>query len=51
MTAPKLHLVTLYLCDLCLNGAGGECYTPGCALWMNRAPDLPLGDAVTVSYA
>lgn len=34
--------VLIYLCDLCLGGAGGECHVPGCALWLNRAPDLPL---------
>jgi hypothetical protein len=37
--------VVLSLCGLCLHGAGGECHTPGCALWMNRAPDAPI-DAV-----
>lgn len=37
-----VRLVRLWLCDLCLDGAGGECHTPGCALWINRAPDLPL---------
>jgi hypothetical protein len=37
-----LHQVTLWLCELCLSGAGGECHVPGCALWMNRAPDLPV---------
>lgn len=36
--------VTLWLCDPCLYGAGGECHTPGCALWINRAPDIPLRD-------
>jgi hypothetical protein len=34
--------VTLTLCSLCLNGAGGQCHTPGCALWMIAAPDVPL---------
>lgn len=44
MAEPEIPVrkVTLWLCDLCLNGAGGECHTPGCALWINRAPDLPL---------
>jgi hypothetical protein len=41
-TEPKLHHVKLWLCEPCLNGAGGECHTPGCALWMNRAPDLSV---------
>ena len=39
--------VTISLCELCINGAGGECHTPGCALWMNRAPDLPVWAAMT----
>lgn len=39
---PTLHRVELTLCSLCLDGAGGECHTPGCALWINRAPDLSL---------
>ena len=38
----NLRRVTLYLCVLCLNGAGGECHSPGCALWINRAPDIPV---------
>lgn len=37
-----LRLVALVLCDRCIAGEGGECHTPGCALWMNRAPDVPL---------
>lgn len=37
-----LHRVTLTLCSLCLAGAGGECHTPGCALWLRRAPDVAL---------
>lgn len=40
----SVHRVVLDLCDLCLGGAGGECHTPGCALWMNRAPDMPVND-------
>lgn len=41
-TEPGVHLVQLRLCDPCIDGEGGECHTPGCALWINRAPDLPL---------
>lgn len=37
-----VRMVQLWLCDLCLDGAGGECHTPGCSLWINRAPDLSL---------
>lgn len=42
MSEPKLHRVVVVICDLCLAGAGGECHVPGCILWLNRAPDLPL---------
>jgi hypothetical protein len=41
---PALRRVTLVLCADCLGGSGGECHTPGCALWFNRAPDVPLVD-------
>ena len=39
---PPVRLVQLYLCDPCIDGEGGECHTPGCSLWMNRAPDLSI---------
>ncbi len=39
---PKLEVVTLVLCADCLDGKGGECHTPGCALWMKRAPDVSI---------
>lgn len=45
--AAELRHVALWLCHQCLSGAGGECHVPGCALWLNRAPDLPLEDKVT----
>jgi hypothetical protein len=45
---PGLNEVTLTICDLCLDGAGGECHTPGCALWLNRAPDLSLRQRVAM---
>ena len=38
----ELHRVLLVICDLCLNGKGGECHVPGCSFYLNRAPDLPL---------
>jgi hypothetical protein len=37
--------VTLVLCTGCLAGKGGECHTPGCSLWMNRGPDIPIVDS------
>jgi hypothetical protein len=41
-----LRYVALWLCALCLDGAGGTCHVPGCALCRNHAPDLPLTDEV-----
>lgn len=37
-----INIVTMPMCDECLDGAGGECHEPGCALFINRAPDLSL---------
>lgn len=42
----ELREVKITLCERCLSGEGGECHTPGCAMWLNRAPDLPLHDKV-----
>jgi hypothetical protein len=39
---PQLYRVVLTLCARCLAGDGGQCHTPGCALWMNQAPESPL---------
>lgn len=38
----SLAPMALNVCAYCREGAGGECHTPGCAFWMNRAPDVPL---------
>lgn len=46
MSEPTLHQVTTTMCSLCLDGWGGECHTPGCVLWLNRAPDMPLRQMV-----
>lgn len=37
-----VHHVLIALCDPCLDGAGGECHSPGCALWLHSAPDISL---------
>lgn len=34
----KLHKIDAAICELCLNGAGGECHVPGCAFWIMDAP-------------
>jgi hypothetical protein len=44
-----VRFVQLWLCDPCLDGMGGECHTPGCALWLNRAPDIQLRDSPAVT--
>lgn len=41
-----LERVVLTLCTRCIDGEAGECHTPGCALWMNRAPDVPIRDKI-----
>ena len=48
MQLVKLNTVVLTLCDACLDGAGGECHEPGCSMWINRAPDLPLRGSPSV---
>lgn len=42
MSEGTLNYVEIVLCNLCLNGKGGECHVPGCALWMSTAPDVPI---------
>lgn len=32
----------IYLCDQCVAGEGGECHSPGCALFGKTAPGVPL---------
>lgn len=37
------NYVEIWLCDGCLNCDGGERHTPGCALYLNKAPyGLPV---------
>lgn len=42
MSEPKVHMVQIRLCELCLNGEGRECHTPGCALWLHDSPGFPI---------
>jgi hypothetical protein len=40
-----LRRIDLYVCDLCLTAAGGQCHVPGCSFWGRSAPvgsDLAL---------
>lgn len=49
---PKVEPITLPLCADCLDGKGGDCVTPGCALWMCKGPAVGLRDmALTASAA
>lgn len=34
--------VIIPLCDLCLEGKGEECHTPGCALFLHNSPGHPI---------
>ena len=47
-TEPAVHCCEVWLCDLCLDGAGGSCNVPGCVLIRKTAPDAPIRDEVTV---
>lgn len=49
MNEPQLERVTLTICSACLDGVGGECHVPGCALWMSTAPDIPIRDKVEIA--
>jgi hypothetical protein len=48
---PGDELTSVLLCGRCMAGEGGECHTPGCALWLNRAPDVPMWGNVTINEA
>lgn len=39
---PGAMPMILNLCWHCRQGAGGECHTPECSLFLNRAPDVPV---------
>jgi hypothetical protein len=36
----------IYICDLCLDGKGGICWSPGCIFWAKTAPDVPIRDYI-----
>lgn len=35
-------LLDVKVCARCCAGLGGQCHTPGCALWMHNVQDLPI---------
>jgi len=37
----KIKVVTMHICEACLDGVGQECHTPGCAMWLHTV-DLPF---------
>lgn len=39
---PTTHKVVMWMCELCIDGAGGECHVGGCAFFLNRAPDISI---------
>lgn len=43
---PKTERVIAFICSLCLDGAGGECHTSGCLLWVKQLPGdgIPIRD-------
>lgn len=43
---PKVFRVAVSICELCLAGVGGECHVPGCAMFLQDAPDSPLAHEV-----
>jgi hypothetical protein len=46
-TEPTLHAITCTVCSLCLEGAGGECHTPGCVFIYHDGP-APKGRGATL---
>lgn len=38
----KVHQVKLWLCEWCLQGAGVECHTASCALFLHNSPGYPI---------
>lgn len=37
----KIKVVTMHICEACLDGVGDECHTPECAMWLHTV-DLPF---------
>lgn len=46
---PKIHSVTIDVCQLCLDSMGGECHSPGCAFFI--CPALDWEQAGRLRYA
>ena len=37
-----IRRVEIPICQKCLDGAGGECHTPGCAFFLHQMDTLPI---------
>jgi len=44
----SVNRVEFDLCDACLDAIGDECHTPGCILFLSRAPDLAIRDKIVL---
>ncbi len=44
MSEVPVYSVAIALCALCLDGHGGECHVPACALFLKTSPDIRLRD-------
>lgn len=43
----KIKVVTMHICEACLDGVGQECHTPECAMWLHSV-DLPFQEGTYV---
>lgn len=47
---PTLNTVSgITVCDLCLDGRGGICYSPGCLFYLSSTPDVKIRGAIVAS--
>jgi hypothetical protein len=46
---PELASVVLQVCKPCLNGAEGECHSPGCAFWCCPAPTAEQAERICLA--
>ena len=42
LSDPPVLTVKIRLCQLCLDGDGDACHTPGCALFLHSSPGFPI---------
>lgn len=39
MSKSEIRMYKVPLCELCVEGKGEECHTPGCVMWMRKPPE------------